>query len=209
MPRKPQNIIKLRSRGRPMLMTLIHSLNPQNKPPDLISFDVFGDDSNLNALSPDTPGAHTPEPTTSSAPGGLPLDLFSSFASSGPSAAPAKARQDPMAFFNTPQPLQQQSSGFQQAPLGSYGVPSMQQPVQQQSGSSSMFAGLDFSNSSTAASGSSTPGNGFGAGISLPLTPSNMGGMQGNIGTRQPVGQPQQQTQPAAKKDPFADLANW
>jgi hypothetical protein len=180
-----------------MLMTLIHSLNPQNKPPDLISFDVFGDDSNLNALSPDTPGAHTPEPTASSAPGGLPLDLFSSFASSGPSAAPAKARQDPMAFFNTPQPLQQQSSGFQQAPLGSYGVPSMQQPVQQQSGSSSMFAGLDFSNSSIAASGSST------------LTPSNMGGMQGNNGTRQPVGQPQQQTQPAAKKDPFADLANW
>lgn len=188
---------------------MIRSLNPQNKPPDLISFDVFGDDSNLNALSPDTPGAYASEPAASAAPGGLPLDLFSSFSSAGPSAAPSKARQDPMAFFNAPQPMQPQSSGFQQASQNNFGMPSMQQPIQQQqqSASNNMFAGLDFGNSSSAASGSSTPSNGFGVGISLPLTPSNAGGAPAN-GSRQVTGQ-QPQAQPAAKKDPFADLANW
>ena len=84
----------------------------------------------------------------------------------------------------------------------------MQQPIQQQQAVPNMFAGLDFGNSSSAVSGSSTPSNGFGTGISLPLTPSNIGGGQPNNGSRQATGQ-QPQAQAPVKKDPFADLANW
>jgi hypothetical protein len=153
---------------------------------------VFGDDSNLNALSPGTPTGQLPASTAPSAAGGLPLDLFSAFAApSGSSSQPTpKARQDPMAFFNT--------------------VPSQNRPIQQAFGAApaqlqanNMFGGLEFGNPSSSGSGSSTPMNGFGTGISLPLTPSNV---SSNV-VKPAMGQ--QQPAPAPKKDPFADLANW
>ncbi|KAJ9117711.1 hypothetical protein QFC24_006425 [Naganishia onofrii] len=176
------------------------TLNPQNKPPDLISFDAFADDSDLNALSNETSapqgtGGSAPAPTTSV---GLPLDLFSSPAPSDLFSVPqpsqqgqAKPRQDPMAFFNTPSPGV--TSGFPQ--------PAAQAPHQ----TSHMF-GTFASASGNSVSGSSTPSSnpGFGAGISLPLTPSsilaqnNTAPASGSSSTNQ-----------AKARDPFADLANW
>ncbi|KAJ9094279.1 hypothetical protein QFC21_006105 [Naganishia friedmannii] len=176
------------------------TLNPQNKPPDLISFDVFADDSDLNALSNETSAPQTvagtaPAPTTSV---GLPLDLFSSPAPTDLYSVPqpsqqgqAKPRQDPMAFFNTPSPGV--TSGFPQ--------PAAQAPHQ----TSHMF-GTFASASGNTVSGSSTPSSnpGFGAGISLPLTPSSI--LAQNNATSASGNSSNTQTKP---RDPFADLANW
>jgi len=99
-----------------------------------------------------------------------------------------------MAFFNSaPSQTQSIQAGFGGPPA--------------QSQTNNMFGGLDFGNPSASASGSSTPMAGFGAGISLPLTPSNFQSTAAN-GPPKPAA-PQQQALPAAKKDPFADLANW
>lgn len=175
------------------------SLNPQNKPPDLISFDVFADDSDLNALSQEAPttSANTSAPgaaPTSSI--GLPLDLFSSPAPQDLFSAPqqqqqgtSKPRQDPMAFFNVPQTSQ----------------PSFQQlPPQGTHQTSSMF-GTFASASGTTVSGSSTPSSnpGFGAGISLPITHAVT--PPGNITTQNTNASNSQ----GKARDPFADLANW
>ncbi|KAJ9113015.1 hypothetical protein QFC22_006111 [Naganishia vaughanmartiniae] len=176
------------------------TLNPQNKPPDLISFDVFADDSDLNALSnetsaPQTAAGTAPAPTTSV---GLPLDLFSSPAPTDLFSMPqpsqqgqAKPRQDPMAFFNTP------SSGVS----SSFPQPTAQAPHQ----TSHMF-GTFASASGNSVSGSSTPSSnpGFGAGISLPLTPSSI--LAQNNATAATGGSSSIQAKP---RDPFADLANW
>lgn len=176
------------------------SLNPQNKPPDLISFDAFADDSDLNALSNETSapqgtGGSAPAPTTSV---GLPLDLFSSPAPSDLFSVPqpsqqgqAKPRQDPMAFFNTPSPGV--TSGFPQ--------PAAQAPHQ----TSHMF-GTFASASGNSVSGSSTPSSnpGFGAGISLPLTPSSILAQNNTA----PASGSSSNNQ-AKARDPFADLANW
>lgn len=165
----------------------LYSLNPQNKPPDLISFDAFADDSDLNALShePSAPASEA-APTTSV---GLPLDLFSSPAQQDLFSAPqqsqqsSKPRQDPMAFFNlsapTPPP---QGQGSQL--------------------SSNMFG--TFASASGAVSGSSTPSSnpGFGAGISLPLTPSTAPGPAAASSTGGTASQ-------GKARDPFADLASW
>jgi hypothetical protein len=99
-----------------------------------------------------------------------------------------------MAFFNT-------ASSQNQPIQAAFGAPSAQ------SQANNMFGGLDFGNPSASASGSSTPMAGFGAGISLPLTPSNFQSTTVNGPTKPAT--PQQQAPPAAKKDPFADLANW
>ncbi|KAJ9112894.1 hypothetical protein QFC19_000449 [Naganishia cerealis] len=158
------------------------------------------DATDLNALSNESsavptagPAAPAPPPTTSV---GLPLDLFSSPASTNlfsvpqpSSQGPAKPRQDPMAFFNTPSPGP--SFGFQQ--------PSAEPPHQ----TSHLFG--TFASASGAVSGSSTPSSnpGFGAGISLPLTPSSMP-PQNNTSTGGSASKNQ-----GKAHDPFADLANW
>lgn len=173
------------------------SLNPQNKPPDLISFDAFADDSDLNALSHETAA-----PATTSAPGtaptssiGLPLDLFSSpapqifSAPQQPQQGSSKPRQDPMAFFNAPQTSQ----------------PSFQQLQPQGSHQTSSMFGTFASASGNSVSGSSTPSSnpGFGAGISLPITPA-VAPPQTNAAQSTNTSNSQ-----GKARDPFADLANW
>lgn len=177
------------------MLILFSSLNPQNKPPDLISFDAFADDSDLNALSHEAPAAATSAfgaaPTTSI---GLPLDLFSSpapqdlFSTQQPQQGSSKPRQDPMAFFNAPQTSQ---PAFQQLqPQGMHQT-------------SSMF-GTFASATGNSVSGSSTPSSnpGFGAGISLPITPA-VAPPQNN------AAQTNTSNSQGKARDPFADLANW
>ncbi|KAI5449067.1 ARF-binding protein [Naganishia albida] len=180
------------------------TLNPQNKPPDLISFDAFADDSDLNALSHETTSAPT---GTSASAGpassiGLPLDLFSSpapqdlFSAQQPQQSSSKPRQDPMAFFNTSQTSQPSFPQLQ--PQG----------LHQTSGMFGTFA----SASGNSVSGSSTPSSnpGFGAGISLPMTP-GVAPLQNNAAqsATNTTNTTNTTNSQGKARDPFADLANW
>ena len=88
---------------------IVEQTNPNQKAADLISFDAFADDEPMSGDG----GLALPAsgPSTSS---GLPLDLFSA---PSPSPTPAPARQDPMAFFNTPYTAPRQpTAGYSVSP---------------------------------------------------------------------------------------------
>ncbi len=176
------------------------SLNPSNKPPDLINFDAFADDSNLGSLSLSSPAPGTPAATaqshaTPAGPGGLPMDLFSSgpalvtSSSQAPSSS-GKARQDPMAFFNTPQTAQA-------PPTQQYGQANMFASTS--AGPSGSYNGYGFPNQLSGASP---------AGIALPITPGASTPSAWTSAPQASNGIAQPAPAAAARKDPFADLAD-
>jgi ADP-ribosylation factor-binding protein GGA len=196
--------------------------NPNKKAADLISFDAFADDEGQLSMSGDgglsLPSDNTNNASSSSAPpaatapGGLPLDLFSAPSptpSPGPSFfTPAYSnstsqapRQDPMAFFNT-SPAQ-----TQQQPQQRYGP----------------TANTDFFGSfSSAPQGTSSSGFGGsqqsqqrppqqqqqqqGYSVSTPMMQPTQA--QQNRNTNPNQNQTQQQQQQQKKPDAFADLVD-
>ncbi|ODO03179.1 hypothetical protein I350_06024 [Cryptococcus amylolentus CBS 6273] len=174
------------------------SSNPNQKAADLISFDAFDDEP---APSGAVGGLSLPADSSSNAgmsTAGLPLDLFAPSPAATPSPAASSSvnntsqRQDPMAFFNTPQPPAQPAQAWGQPQqsastnFGAFGgLGQLQQPAASSSSSSFGFQ----------PSQSSTP-----AGYSLPPQQA-----QPQAATNAQQGQQQGQGQ---KKDAFADLVD-